>query len=121
MMRILIIAAALLTMTPVQAQDAYPNRPISMVVPFPPGGVADLTGRPTAFAMEKALKQRIIVENKGGAGVREITAVCVTAVSPRGMASLVGRQPTANWGSRVAACASPSKSRKRTMAGASQA
>jgi len=50
------------------AQDAYPNRHITMVVPFPPGGIADLTGRPTAFAMEKFLKQRIIIENKAGAG-----------------------------------------------------
>jgi len=50
------------------AQDAYPSRHITMVVPFPPGGIADLTGRPTAFAMEKVLKQRIIIENKAGAG-----------------------------------------------------
>ena len=35
------------------AQDAYPSRPITMIVPFPPGGVADITGRPTAAAMEK--------------------------------------------------------------------
>jgi tripartite-type tricarboxylate transporter receptor subunit TctC len=50
------------------AQEPYPNHLITMVVPFPPGGVADLTGRPTAFAMEKVLKQRIIIENKPGAG-----------------------------------------------------
>ena len=53
---------------PALAEDAYPNRHISMVVPFPPSGIADLTGRPTAFAMEKALKQRIIIENRAGAG-----------------------------------------------------
>ncbi len=51
-----------------QAEDAYPNKHITMVVPFPPGGVADLTGRPTAMIMEKYLKQRIIVENRAGAG-----------------------------------------------------
>ncbi len=61
------IALALLA-SPAFAQDAYPSRPITMIVPFPPGGVADLTGRPTAFAMEKFLKQRIIIENKPGAG-----------------------------------------------------
>ena len=52
----------------VPAQDSYPNRHINMVVPFPPGGVADLTGRPTAFALDKILKQRVIIENKTGAG-----------------------------------------------------
>jgi tripartite-type tricarboxylate transporter receptor subunit TctC len=66
-LRIALMALALLPV-PAFAQDAYPSRPITMVVPFPPGGVADLTGRPTAFAMEKFLKQRILVENKAGAG-----------------------------------------------------
>ena len=50
------------------AQEPFPVRPITMIVPFPPGGVADLTGRPTAIAMEKLLGQKIIVENKSGAG-----------------------------------------------------
>ena len=51
-----------------RAQEAFPTHPITMIVPFPPGGVADLTGRPAAYSMEKILKQRIIVENKSGAG-----------------------------------------------------
>lgn len=50
------------------AQDAYPSKPVSMLVPFPPGGVADTVGRPVAEAMGRALKQSVIVENKGGAG-----------------------------------------------------
>src|SRR6266849_5703273 len=60
------IALALLA-GPAFAQDAYPTRPITMVVAFPPGGVADITARPTAFAMEKLLKQRVIIENRPGA------------------------------------------------------
>jgi tripartite-type tricarboxylate transporter receptor subunit TctC len=68
MRRFLLLLAPVLLAAPALAQDAYPSRPITMIVPFPPGGVADLTGRPTAFAMEKFLKQRIIVENKAGAG-----------------------------------------------------
>ena len=52
---------------PAFAQDAFPSRPITMIVAFPPGGVADITARPTAFAMEKVLKQRVIIENKPGA------------------------------------------------------
>jgi tripartite-type tricarboxylate transporter receptor subunit TctC len=50
------------------AQDVFPSRPITMIVPFPPGGVADITGRPTAAAMEKILKQPVIIANRGGAG-----------------------------------------------------
>ena len=52
---------------PVAAQEPYPSRPISLVVPFPPGGVADLTARPVAGAMEKVLKQPVGVVNKTGA------------------------------------------------------
>ena len=50
------------------AQDAFPARPIQLIVPFPPGGVADITGRPTAAIMSKILKQPIVVVNKPGAG-----------------------------------------------------
>ena len=48
-------------------QEKYPNRPITIVVPFPPGGVADLTARPVAAAMEKVLKNPVVVVNKTGA------------------------------------------------------
>ena len=50
-----------------QAQDAYPARPVTLVAPFPPGGVADLTARPVAAALEKVLKQPVAVVNKTGA------------------------------------------------------
>ena len=50
-----------------QAQP-YPNRPVTMIVPFPPGGIADITGRPLAVAMAKTLGQNVVVENKAGAG-----------------------------------------------------
>ena len=50
------------------AQDSYPSKPINMIVPFPPGGVADIVGRPLASQMEKTLKQPIVVVNRAGAG-----------------------------------------------------
>jgi tripartite-type tricarboxylate transporter receptor subunit TctC len=49
-----------------QAQD-FPNRPINVVAPFPPGGQADLMARPTAAAMERILKSPVVVVNKTGA------------------------------------------------------
>ncbi|HEX5091543.1 MAG TPA: tripartite tricarboxylate transporter substrate binding protein [Burkholderiales bacterium] len=49
------------------AQD-YPVRPVTMIVPFPPGGVADIVGRPLAVTMEKALHQPVVVVNREGAG-----------------------------------------------------
>ncbi|PZO13064.1 MAG: Tat pathway signal protein [Burkholderiales bacterium] len=50
------------------AQTAYPTKPVTMVVPFPPGGVADTVGRPVADAMSKVLNQPVVVVNRGGAG-----------------------------------------------------
>ncbi len=50
------------------AAEAYPARPIQIIVPFPPGGVADLVARPFAAAMEKLLKQPVVIVNKTGAG-----------------------------------------------------
>jgi tripartite-type tricarboxylate transporter receptor subunit TctC len=47
--------------------DAYPTRPVSMVVAFPPGGVADNTARPVSAALERILKQPVAVINKPGA------------------------------------------------------
>ena len=47
---------------------AYPDKPITMIVPFPPGGVADTVARPVAEALGRELKQTVVVENRAGAG-----------------------------------------------------
>jgi len=67
--RVLAAAAALALALPLVAgaQEPYPSRPITLVAPFPPGGVADLTARPVAAAMEKVLKNPVAVVNKTGA------------------------------------------------------
>ena len=50
------------------AQAGYPDKPITMIVPFPPGGVADTVGRPVAEALARELGQTVVVENRAGAG-----------------------------------------------------
>jgi tripartite-type tricarboxylate transporter receptor subunit TctC len=50
------------------AQASYPDKPITMIVPFPPGGVADTVGRPVAEALARELGQTVVVENRAGAG-----------------------------------------------------
>jgi tripartite-type tricarboxylate transporter receptor subunit TctC len=77
MTRILAAVAAFLAVSALHAQEAYPTKPISMIAPFPPGGVADIVGRPLAASMEKALKQPVLVVNRSGAG----GAVGTTAVA----------------------------------------
>ncbi|CAN5245542.1 hypothetical protein BH10PSE6_BH10PSE6_49010 [soil metagenome] len=86
---------------PILAQEAFPTRPIQMIVPFPPGGVADVTGRPTAHVMGKLLKQSVVVVNKAGAGGSVGTAQAARA-TPDGYTILMAlssisvlRSPTA--------------------------
>ena len=64
----IVLSAALVCAGMSAGAQSFPTKPITMVVPFPPGGVADTVGRPVAEAMSRHLKQSIVVENKGGAG-----------------------------------------------------
>jgi tripartite-type tricarboxylate transporter receptor subunit TctC len=59
---------ALLVTGPAFATDAYPARPLRIIVPFPPGAITDATGRVVATELGKVLGQSVIVENKPGAG-----------------------------------------------------
>jgi tripartite-type tricarboxylate transporter receptor subunit TctC len=62
------VAALVAFVTPVPAQDAYPARPITMVVPFAAGGASDVIARLIAEQMGQALGQRLVIENVVGAG-----------------------------------------------------
>jgi tripartite-type tricarboxylate transporter receptor subunit TctC len=50
------------------AQGDWPTKPITMIVPFPPGGVADTVARPVAEALSRELGQQVVVENRAGSG-----------------------------------------------------
>jgi tripartite-type tricarboxylate transporter receptor subunit TctC len=74
-LRLIAVALMVGSALPLQAQTptpasapAYPTRPLTMVVPFAPGGIADITGRPLAQAMSRILGQPIVIENRPGAG-----------------------------------------------------
>jgi tripartite-type tricarboxylate transporter receptor subunit TctC len=63
-----VAALAVCAATAALAQDNWPAKPITMIVPFPPGGVADTVARPVAEGMSRYLKQSVVVENRAGAG-----------------------------------------------------
>jgi tripartite-type tricarboxylate transporter receptor subunit TctC len=71
------------------AQDRYPSRNITMIVPYPPGGQADFAGRPIAQALEKVLGRAVIVDNRGGAGGAIGNAAAARA-APDGYTILIG-------------------------------
>jgi tripartite-type tricarboxylate transporter receptor subunit TctC len=64
-----LVLSALMLVVPVSAlaQEPFPSRPITVVNPFPPGGQADLSGRPLVAALEKVFKQPVVLTNKPGA------------------------------------------------------
>ena len=66
-LRSLLLAASVVATAAAQAQT-WPDKPITMIVPFPPGGVADTVARPVADALARELKQPVVVENRAGAG-----------------------------------------------------
>lgn len=61
-------ALACAPLSAVHAQDTYPDKPIHLIVPFPPGGTTDIVARLFAEKLGRALNGAIVVENRGGAG-----------------------------------------------------
>jgi tripartite-type tricarboxylate transporter receptor subunit TctC len=83
------VAAALaLSALPAAAQP-YPNRPVTLVVPFPPGGSTSIVARIVADKMSEALGQSIVIDNRGGAG-GTIGSRAVAKSAPDGYTILLG-------------------------------
>ncbi|HEX2828698.1 MAG TPA: tripartite tricarboxylate transporter substrate binding protein [Burkholderiales bacterium] len=62
------VAAVFALLTPAHAQTTYPSRPIRWIVPFTPGGSADVFARPLAQKMSESMGQQVVVENRPGSG-----------------------------------------------------
>ena len=80
---------AILSGVAVQAQNAYPGRPITLVVPYPAGGSADILARTVGAELAKRLGQPVVVDNRGGAGTA-IGARIVAGAAPDGYTLLLG-------------------------------
>src|ERR1051325_10678316 len=65
------------------AQDGYPSRPVTLLVPFPPGGSADVVIRPVAAKVADGLKGTIVIDNRSGGG-GNIAAQATKAAAPDG-------------------------------------
>ena len=84
-----LLAAGLLPAAQAAQKDEYPSRPVRMIVPFAPGGASDTVGRIIQPAMEDRLKQRVVVDNRGGAAGNIGVEIAVRA-SPDGYNFLLG-------------------------------
>jgi tripartite-type tricarboxylate transporter receptor subunit TctC len=88
-----LMATAIALVAGVGSTIAYPTKPITLVVPFPPGGSTDIVGRVVADGLSKELGQPVVIENRGGAGGTVGTAA-VAKAAPDGYTLSIGTTST---------------------------
>lgn len=87
------LAALALAVSPASAQaQGFPDKPVRLIVPFPPGGAVDTVGRIVAAGLSKAWNQPVVVENKPGAS-SNLGAEFVAHAKPDGYTILIGSDP----------------------------
>lgn len=82
-------AAAALAVNPAARAQGFPAKPVTLIVPFPPGGNIDIVGRALAVPLAKVLKQSVIVDNRAGGG-GAVGAMAVARAAPDGYTLMVG-------------------------------
>lgn len=82
-------AAGLLVPQPGRAQSAWPERPVTVISPYPPGGGSDIIGRAVAKALSDATRQTFVVDNRSGAA-GSLGAAMAARAKPDGYTILVG-------------------------------
>ncbi|MGE0719474.1 MAG: Bug family tripartite tricarboxylate transporter substrate binding protein [Alphaproteobacteria bacterium] len=89
--RDLLLGAAALPLLPTlaAAQAPWPTRTVTVIVPFPPGGQADLAARPVAAALEKILGRPVVVENRAGGAGGSVGNAAAARAAPDGHTLLV--------------------------------
>ena len=93
LLKAVIAGCIALLLSAVTALAQYPEKPLRLVVPFPPGGPTDLIARVVAVGMAADLGQQVIIDNKGGAGGNVGTDL-VAKAKPDGYALLFGTAAT---------------------------
>lgn len=83
------LAPAVLSNAALAQGAAYPSRNITMIVPFPAGGQADLAARPVALAMERILGKSVIVDNRAGGGGGSVGNAAAARAEPDGYTLLM--------------------------------
>src|SRR5690349_14042310 len=95
-LRLSVLGCALLAGTQTAAAQSFPNRPLTLVVPFAAGGPSDVAGRIFAQGLSEKLGQQVVVENPAGAG-GTLGSLRVTKAPPDGYQFVIGNSGTHAW------------------------